>query len=169
MTDDKTRAIELKRQGMQNKQIARVLKRSSSTIGDWIVAAGLKRPVDHNRERNAEIERHLQAGKSNRAVSAIMGLTMNVVAGVRKRLQAQGVQFPSDSKKNGVARLASSNSMAQIRGGGTALERLGARQCRYPQGHPGDKKFSFCGAKTTGILEPYCPMHRAKCRQRKEV
>lgn len=165
---DKARAIELKQRGLTNLEIGQQLRRSKSTISLWMVEAGLAKPVADTGARNAEIERRLGEGQSGPTIARAMGITKNVIAGLRNRLQRDGAKFPTDGnhtgkRKSGAARLASADSVAQIRGGGIALEKIGAKQCRYPHGHPGDKNFSFCGAPTTGILESYCPPHRAKC------
>ena len=49
------------------------------------------------------------------------------------------------------------------RGGATILD-LTERMCRWPIGHPGEKGFHFCGAKTQ-VGMTYCAKHAAMAYQ----
>jgi GcrA cell cycle regulator len=44
----------------------------------------------------------------------------------------------------------------------TSLFNLKPRMCRWPIGHPGTFGFGFCGARTTSVVDVYCPAHTAR-------
>jgi GcrA cell cycle regulator len=68
----------------------------------------------------------------------------------------------SDERK---AKVAKPESMPHPKGGGVQLDALGQHDCHWPIGHPGDKRFRFCGQPTEG-LKPYCSHHCGKAYRR---
>lgn len=43
------------------------------------------------------------------------------------------------------------------------LADLGARDCRFPIGNPGEPGFGFCGREVAAPSAPYCRHHAALC------
>ena len=47
---------------------------------------------------------------------------------------------------------------------GATLLNLTSTTCRWPQGHPGEPGFAFCGARTAAG-QPYCAYHASVAYQ----
>jgi len=97
-------------------------------------------------ERVAELRSLWEQGLSASKIADQLGdITRNAVIGKAHRLGL--AKRPSPIK----------------RGGATILD-LTERMCRWPIGHPGEKGFHFCGAKTqVGVT--YCAKHAAMAYQ----
>lgn len=82
-------------------------------------------------------------GLSTAQIGKMLGVSKNAVVGKAHRLQ-----------------LAVRNSPIQRKEGAQIIE-LTANCCRWPEGHPGQPGFRFCG-KQALPGKPYCPEHAAR-------
>jgi GcrA cell cycle regulator len=96
-------------------------------------------------ERIEELGRLWVAGISTAEIGRRLGITKNAVIGKAHRLSLQPRPSPLKSPPKPRNKIVEFN---------------GASCCSWPLGHPGEKNFRFCGARSIPG-KPYCPEHAA--------
>ena len=90
------------------------------------------------------------------------GTTRNAVIGKANRL---GLSKPTKSAiTRKQKREAARPPVVEIPGPGATLLSLTSTTCRWPQGHPGEPGFAFCGARSVAG-QPYCAYHASVAYQ----
>jgi GcrA cell cycle regulator len=87
-------------------------------------------------------------GLSTAEIGRRLGVTKNAVVGKAHRLSL--APRPSPVKYTGQPRRRPAMKVVETPG----------PTCSWPHGHPGEKGFHFCGARTSGG-KPYCTEHAA--------
>ena len=116
-------------------------------------------------------------GHTASQIAGMLGeTTRNAVIGKAHRLNLEE-RAPSKAKSSSEKRQ-TNNSQPKLRGSAsrkskfnsilldknfepenpTALEHLTDQTCKWPSGHPDEKKFYFCGRKSVNAF-PYCKLH----------
>jgi GcrA cell cycle regulator len=134
------------------------------------LGGGWQMPRAWTKERIDLLKKLWAAGKTAAEIAASLdGISRSAVLGKVFRLRLRPVdQVPkratADSspvwRRGGAARISRQRPRATVSAQGKSLLELTNDTCRWPVGHPGTKKFHFCGAGAD--LErgmPYCARH----------
>ncbi len=116
-----------------------------------------------SRGKLAWLERLWREGATAAAIAQQLGVSRAAVIGKIFRLRASAGAGKSPGQRRPgrkYPRPAPLPAPPQNKRGKSLLE-LTNGDCRWPIGHPGSKKFHFCGAQGADVEQgiPYCPLH----------